>query len=218
LFSITKYGYDVVITVSILSAIIVTVALVFISNPILKSIISVIFIALFLFTLYFFRDPARNTPTTENGVICPADGKICLITEVKNDKYLGTDGLQISIFMSPLNVHVNRAPIDGLVTFKKHIPGAFHVAYVDKASELNEQTVVIFEDGKRKILMKQIAGYVARRIVNVLETGSNVKKGDKVGMIKFGSRVDLILPKNTKINVKLNDLVTAGETIIGYLE
>jgi phosphatidylserine decarboxylase len=217
LFSLTKYGYDVILTISLLSAIVVTVAVIFINNPIIKSIISVIFIALFLFTLYFFRDPARTIPKTENGIICPADGTVCLITEVKNDKYLGADGLQLSIFMSPLNVHVNRAPIDGTVTFKKHIPGTFHVAYVDKASELNEQTVVIFEDGKHKILMKQIAGYVARRIVNVLETGLKVNKGDKVGMIKFGSRVDLILPKDTKINVKLDDKVTAGETIIGYL-
>lgn len=218
MFSVTKYGYDVVLTVSLLSAIIVTIALIFLHNPIVKSIVSVIFIALFLFTLYFFRDPDRKAPQTEKGIICPADGKVCLITEVKNDKYLNADGIQVSIFMSPLNVHVNRAPIDGKVTFKKYIPGTFHVAYVDKASELNEQTIIIFENGEKRILMKQIAGYIARRIVNVLEIGNEVKKGDKVGMIKFGSRVDLILPKNARINVKIDDIVTAGETIIGYLE
>ena len=218
MFGITKYGFDVVLTVSIISAIIITVTQIFINNPIIKSIISVLFVALLLFTFYFFRDPERTIPKTDNGIICPADGNICLIKEIKNDKYLGADALQVSIFMSPLNVHVNRAPIDGEVTFKKHIEGTFHVAYVDKASELNEQTVVIFDNGKHKILMKQIAGYVARRIVNVLETGSKVKTGDRVGMIKFGSRVDLLLPIGTKINVKLDDMVTAGETIIGYLQ
>ncbi len=214
---LTKYGLDVVIIIAIICISVIISAILFLDNPLYQILIAIIFFDFLLFTLFFFRDPERKVPETENGIICPADGKICLITEVKNDKYLGTDALQVSIFMSPLNVHVNRAPVDGDVTFKKHIEGTFHVAYVDKASELNEQTVVIFDNGNHKILMKQIAGYVARRIVNVLEVGSKVKKGEKLGMIKFGSRVDLILPKDTKLNVKLDDIVTAGETIVGYL-
>ena len=218
MFGFTKYGYDVLFTVSITSILIIIITLIFINNPILKGIITVIFVLLLAFTLYFFRDPERTVPKVEHGIICPADGKVCLIKEVKNDKYLGTDALQVSIFMSPLNVHVNRAPIDGEVVFKKHIEGTFHVAYVDKASELNEQTVVIIDNGRQKILMKQIAGAVARRIVNVVEIGAKVKTGEKIGMIKFGSRVDLLLPLGAKINVKLDDIVTAGETIIGYLQ
>ena len=217
MFGLTKYGMDVVLTVTILSIVVIVALFVFISSPIIKISVSVIFVFLFCFTLYFFRDPDRNVTNVEKGIICPADGRICLITKVTNDKYLGTDAQQVSIFMSPLNVHVNRAPIDAKVTFKKHIKGAFHVASLDKASELNEQTVVIFDDGKYKILMKQIAGAVARRIVNILEPGNSVKTGDKIGMIKFGSRVDLLLPVDSKIKVNLNDIVTAGETIIGFL-
>ena len=217
MFGITKYGMDVVLTVTIISIIVVIVSFIFINNPIIKTAITTIFIFLLCFTLYFFRDPDRNVPNVEKGIICPADGRICLITNVTNDKYLKTDALQVSIFMSPLNVHVNRAPIDAKVTFKKHIKGTFHIAHLDKASELNEQTVIILDDDKNKILMKQIAGAVARRIVNILETGSLVKTGEKIGMIKFGSRVDLLLPVDSKINVKLNDIVTAGETVIGFL-
>jgi phosphatidylserine decarboxylase len=217
LFGLTKYGIDVILTVTIISIVVIVASFVFLNNPIIKIVVAVIFILFFCFTLYFFRDPNRNIPNVEKGIICPADGKICLITKVENDKYLGTEALQVSIFMSPLNVHVNRAPIDAKVTFKKHIEGYFHVAYIDKASELNEQTVVIFDDDKNKILMKQIAGAVARRIVNVLEPNNMVKAGDKIGMIKFGSRVDLLLPVDSKVNINLNDVVTAGETIIGFL-
>jgi phosphatidylserine decarboxylase len=217
LFGLAKYGIDVILTVTIISIIIIVTSFIFFDNQIIKIVVAIIFILFFCFTLYFFRDPNRNIPNVEKGIICPADGKICLITKIENDKYLETEALQVSIFMSPLNVHVNRAPINATVTFKKHIEGSFHVAYIDKASELNEQTVVVFDDGKNKILMKQIAGAMARRIVNILEPNNVVKAGDKVGMIKFGSRVDLLLPVDSKINVNLDDIVTAGETVIGFL-
>jgi phosphatidylserine decarboxylase len=217
LFRLTRYGMDVVLTFIIVCVVAIIASVILIHNPILKIFVSVIFVFLFCFTLYFFRDPNRNIPNIEKGIICPADGKICSITKVTNDKYLEIDALQVSIFMSPLNVHVNRAPINAKVSFKKHLKGSFHVAYVDKASELNEQTIVIFDDGKNKILMKQIAGAIARRIVNILELGNLVRAGDKIGMIKFGSRVDLLLPSDSKIKVSLNDTVIAGETVIGFL-
>ena len=218
MFGLTKYGIDTILIILIICFLCIIFSLYYFDNILIKLLISIIFIDFVIFTLFFFRDPERKTPNIENAIISPADGKICLIKEVEKDKYLNNNGIQVSIFMSPLNVHVNRAPIDGEVIFKKYIPGKFHVAYVDKASELNEQTVVIFDNGKYKILMKQIAGYIARRIVNTLEVGSKVKKGEKLGMIKFGSRVDLILPKNAKLNVKLNDVVLAGETIIASID
>jgi phosphatidylserine decarboxylase len=185
--------------------------------PVIRIIIDSFFLILFLFTLYFFRDPDRRVPKGDKFIICPADGEVCLISEIENDQYLNYRATQISIFMSPLNVHVNRIPISGKITFKKYLPGEFHVAYEDKASEKNEQTIVIIESEKYRIGLRQIAGYIARRIVNTLEIGDTVARGDRFGMIKFGSRVDIIVPFNTKIEIKKGDKVIAGETIIGYL-
>jgi phosphatidylserine decarboxylase len=213
MFRITKYGYDVVITILVITFL-VFISSLFLKNNYVRLIIDIFFFVLFVFTIYFFRDPERVTPMDENSLIAPADGEICLITKVENDKYLNSGATQISIFMSPLNVHVNRIPMSGKITFKKHIQGQFHVAYVDKASEENEQTVAIIENLKHKIEIKQIAGYIARRVVNPLDIGDEVKQGDRFGMIKFGSRVDVIVPYDIQLKVKLGDKVTAGETIL----
>jgi len=216
LIKIAKYGYDVVLVVSIITFLVI-ISSFFIKLNFVRIIIDLFFILFFLFTLFFFRDPDRKTPIGNKNIISPADGEICEIKDIVNDKYLESPGKQVSIFMSPLNVHVNRNPVDGKIIFKKEIPGEFFIASEDKASEKNEQTIIIIENSKTKILVKQIAGFIARRIVNTINVGDQVTKGERFGMIKFGSRVDLLLPITTEIKVNIGDKVIGGETIIGQL-
>lgn len=166
----------------------------------------------------FFRDPERVTPQDENAIISPADGKIILIQDVKYPA-LGEDTYrQVSIFMSVLNVHVNRAPIAGTVEDVLYNPGKFFAAFEHKASLLNEQNSLILSHTRQgntvRILVKQIAGFIARRIVCYAKPGSHFERGERIGMIRFGSRVDLFLPLETKLTVKLNDKVKGGQTII----
>lgn len=222
--NITAYGKDVVIKVFLLSVILAVSGL-FIENYIVKFILLSIAVFLWVFTLYFFRDPVRNLPPEfkENQIISPADGKVVLIEEVQNTGEnifpKGESLNQISIFLSPLNVHVNRIPLSGTVSFLKYVKGDYLVAFDHKASLRNERTEIGITQSPsgKKIMFKQIAGFVARRIVYELEEGSIVKAGDKFGMIKFGSRVDILIEKNSKILVKINQKVTAGETIIAEL-
>ncbi len=172
-------------------------------------------IALLLFVMWFFRNPERNTPAADS-VISPADGTV--IKMVKNNKYeqfMGKDAVCVSIFMSVLNVHVNRFPVNGVVIDKQYHPGKFHVAYVDKASEFNEQTALFIQDDKgRKLVVVQIAGSVARRIVCKVDKGSKMTTGKRYGMIKLGSRLDVYVEPDREIKVGIGDKVKAGETII----
>ncbi|MCO5231624.1 MAG: phosphatidylserine decarboxylase family protein [Chitinophagales bacterium] len=185
---------------------------------IIRSII-IILSSLFLgFVTYFFRDPKRNLLSGDSKVICPADGKIVVIEEVTMDEYFNDRRLQVSIFMSPTNVHVNRAPISGEVKYSAYHPGKYLVAWHPKSSELNERTSIVIDNGSFDIMMRQIAGKLARRIVNYLEEGNEVVQGEQFGFIKFGSRVDLFLPLNTQIDVKLGQKVKGGITIIGELK
>lgn len=179
---------------------------------------SAVSIALFTFVTWFFRNPNRLILSHEDKIIAPADGKIVVLEEVEVDEYFADKRLQVSIFMSPTNVHVNRAPIHGEVKYSKYHPGRYLVAWHPKSSEENERTSIVIDNGNFDIMMRQIAGKVARRIVNNLEEGDMVTQGWDFGFIKFGSRVDLFLPINTKINVKLGDKVKGGETILGGLE
>ncbi len=167
-----------------------------------------------LFMFYFFRDPDRVTPADTNAFYSPADGKVINISEAKEDEMLNENTLKISIFMSPLNVHVNRAPCDGVVKKVKHYSGHYYSAFKDDASILNEHITMLLESSHGKIVLKQIAGAVARRAVCRVRPGDSIKQGQRYGIIKFSSRVDIFLPLNTKVNVKLNDKVTAGETIL----
>lgn len=184
---------------------------------ILRSII-LIFTSIFLgFVTYFFRDPKRTLFSGDNKIICPADGKVVVIEEVQMDEYFTDRRLQVSIFMSPTNVHVNRTPIAGEVKYSAYHPGKYLVAWHPKSSELNERTSIVIDNGTFDIMMRQIAGKLARRIVNYLEEGHEVEQGEQFGFIKFGSRVDLFLPLNTKIDVKLGQKVKGGVTIIGEL-
>ena len=187
---------------------------IFLSNPYIKYTLIVIGVFLLVFSLNFFRDPDRTIPKGENIIVSPADGKVLLIKEVLPNRFIDEPSWQISVFMSPLNVHVNRIPIDGKVAYVKYVEGEYLVAYHDKADERNERSEIGIESSHGKVFFTQVAGYVARRIVYELKEGDNVKMGDRFGMIKFGSRVDVIVPKKWNIKVKEGDIVTAGETIL----
>jgi phosphatidylserine decarboxylase len=214
---ITKYGYDVFF--SILAIVIVGSLLswLFVEGKPLKFGLIGIFLALFVFTLNFFRDPNRVTPTGEGLIIAPADGKVVLIKDLRENEYLKTDAVQVSIFMSPLDVHVNRYPIHGSVGYFKHIPGKYLVAMEEKSSEANERTLIGVENERTKVLFKQIAGFVARRIVAPIGVGDKAVAGERFGMIKFGSRVDVIMPKGVDVKVKLGDRTVAGETVVAVV-
>ena len=167
-------------------------------------------------TVYFFRDPDRKTPDDESLIISPADGKVVLIKEAEESEYMNEPATQISIFLSPLNVHVNRVPFSGEVEYVKYSPGKYLMAWEDHASELNERAHFgVKHVSGTKMLFKQITGFLARRIVYYLEEGDKVEAGERFGIMKFGSRMDLLLPKNVEIMVKKGDKTVAGESIIG---
>jgi phosphatidylserine decarboxylase len=175
-------------------------------------------LALTLFVLFFFRDPERPVAEGAGVVVSPADGRVIVIKDIYEPTYLKKDVKQISIFLSVFNVHVNRAPIGGTVEVVKYNPGKFHVASVDKASLDNEQTAMVIATGQQKVLVKQIAGLIARRIVCYAKPGDAITKGERYGLIRFGSRVDIFLPKDAEIRVKLGDRVKGARDIIGVLK
>src|SRR5271169_780220 len=179
---------------------------------------SAVTLALTLFVLFFFRDPERSVPGGKGVVVSPADGKVIVIKDIYEPTYLKQDVKQISIFLSVLNVHVNRVPVEGTVELVKYNPGKFHVASVDKASLDNEQTAMVIANGKDKVLVKQIAGLIARRIVCYAKAGDAIKRGERYGLIRFGSRTDIFLPKDAEIKVKLGDRVKGAQDIIGVLK
>lgn len=168
----------------------------------------------FLWVVYFFRDPIRTSPEGERIIVCPADGKIISIGEAMESP-LTPAGQRISIFMSPLNVHVNRAPFSGSVINTEHRRGLFKSAFKPIASRVNQRVEVIMDTTFGNVALHLISGYIARRIVFHPKPGDNLSTGERIGMIRFGSRVDLFLPDNVNLNVNLGDKVIAGETIIG---
>jgi|TARA_B100001093_G_scaffold520485_1_gene616602 phosphatidylserine decarboxylase len=177
-------------------------------------VILIISIFVLLSTLYFFRIIKRNFNRDENIVYAPCDGKIVVIENTLENEYYNEIKLQVSIFMSPLNMHNNLYPLQGKVKYKKYHPGKFLFAWNPKSSTDNERSTIVIENNKISILVRQIAGALARRIITYGKINENVKSCDELGFIKFGSRVDLFLPKNTKLNIKLNDKVVGGKTII----
>ncbi len=174
-------------------------------------------IALFVIVLQFFRNPLRSTQSTANQIIAPADGKVVVIEEVEETEYFKDKRIQVSIFMSPFNVHVNRYPIGGDVDYAKYHPGKYLVAWHPKSSTENERTTIVVKNNGKAVLFRQIAGALARRIVMYSKTGDKAIAGGEMGFIKFGSRVDLFLPLGTKINVSMQEVVRGGETIIADL-
>jgi len=189
------------------------------SNQIIQYIIYAVALFLLVIILQFFRNPKRYTAQNENHIIAPVDGKVVVIEEVFEKEYFKDKRLQVSIFMSPINVHVTRYALSGLVKFSKYHPGKFLVAWHPKASEENERTTIVVENETfGEVLYRQIAGALAKRIVNYAKEGTQVVQGTDAGFIKFGSRVDLFLPLDTKLDIKLNDVVKGGETIVAINE
>ncbi len=182
--------------------------------PLLGWIIFIGTLFLLLFMASFFRVPARKHTIGTTQVICPADGKVVVIEEITDTEYFNDKRLQVSIFMSPANVHVNRNPIDGEVLYSKYHKGKYLVAWNPKSSTENERHSVVIKNGEVVILVKQIAGALAKRIINYLTVGQKVKQAEEMGFIKFGSRVDVLLPLGTKVNVTLNEAVQGGVTVL----
>ncbi|HOI30263.1 MAG TPA: phosphatidylserine decarboxylase family protein [Melioribacteraceae bacterium] len=210
---ITKYGLNTFLISAGFSVILIIISL-FISNGWIKYPLLLLGIAFLLFNLNFFRDPERTPPKEKDVIISPADGKIVIVKDVFEKRFLESEATQVSIFMSPLNVHVNRIPVDGRVDFLNYIKGDYLVAFHEKADLRNERSEIGITGRYGKMLFTQVAGFIARRIVFDLKLGDQVTMGDRFGMIKFGSRSDVIVPKGWKLNVKLGDIVTAGETIL----
>jgi len=213
----TKYGYTTIGVVAAITLLLITLSF-FVQNNPLKIVILIVAAVLLFLTLNFFRDPERDTPRKNGIIVAPADGKIIVIRKNLTNSYVGENCNQISIFMSPLNVHVNRIPVTGKVEYLKYYEGKFIAAFEDKASENNERMETGIVTGKDKILFTQIAGFLARRIVNELKLGDSVTIGNRFGMIKFGSRVDIIVPDDWKPVVKMDESVSAGESILFELK
>ena len=185
--------------------------------PVLCYIIFFGTLALLLFLVSFFRIPNRSLTLHDTAVVAPADGKVVVIEEVIDPEYFKDKRLQVSIFMSPANVHVNRNPLSGEVVYNHYHKGKYLVAWHPKSSTDNERHSVVIRNGSREILVKQIAGALAKRIVNYLQVGQQVNQSAEMGFIKFGSRVDLLLPVDAKINVTLNQYVQGGVTVVATL-
>lgn len=210
-----KEGYKIIF-IALVSFIAVVVLIdVFVTLSWLKMTLQLIMLFFLVMILQFFRNPKRIIAINENHIIAPVDGKVVVIEEVFEEEYFKDKRLQVSIFMSPINVHVTRYATNGIIKFSKYHPGKYLVAWHPKASTENERTTVVIETKEfGEILYRQIAGALARRIVNYAEEGMQVIQGEDAGFIKFGSRVDLFLPIGTKINVSLNEKAIGGKTII----
>ncbi len=195
-------------------AVILTFAVYFIGKPWMALFPLVIF----LYMLLFFRDPERIIPEDRDTFVSPADGKIILIKDTIEEVYTGKKVKQISIFMSVFNVHVNRSPCDGRVDKVKHTPGGFRAAYTNEAELSNENIAMLLNTGYGKILVRQVAGLIARRAVCRVSPGDSLKKGQRYGIIKFGSRVDIYLPEDVRVKVVLGQKVKAGETVLAAID
>ena len=214
-----KEGYKIIFIslVSFIAAIILIDK--FIDISWLKMALQLVVLLFFVMILQFFRNPKRIVSLNENHIIAPVDGKVVVIEEVFEAEYFKDKRLQVSIFMSPINVHVTRYAMSGKINFSKYHPGKYLVAWHPKASTENERTTIVVENKTfGEILYRQIAGALAKRIINYAEEGTQVIQGEDAGFIKFGSRVDLYLPLGTKIAVKLNDKAVGGKTIIAIKE
>lgn len=188
------------------------------SMPVISWILFGLSLLLLLFVISFFRSPKRNFTVAHHQVICPADGKVVVIEETIDPEYFHDKRLQVSIFMSPANVHINRIPMTGEVLYSQYHKGRYLVAWNPKSSTENERHSVVIKSDSAVILVKQIAGAVAKRIVNYLKVGQQVDQGTEMGFIKFGSRVDVLLPEGTQLNVKLNQAVKGGVTVLATID
>ncbi|HUR65673.1 MAG TPA: phosphatidylserine decarboxylase family protein [Chitinophagaceae bacterium] len=214
--TIHKEGYKSIAITAIVFGIINLLSFYFISYsvPVISWVIFIVTLGLLLFMISFFRIPKRDLATHDNSIVAPADGKVVVIEEVQADEYFTDRRIQVSIFMSPLNVHVNRNPVSGEIAYNQYHKGKYLVAWHPKSSTENERHSVVYRKDGKEILVKQIAGALAKRICNYLQAGQQVKQGEEMGFIKFGSRVDLLLPLDAKIKVKIGDTPQGGVTEI----
>lgn len=213
-----KEGHKIILyTFLILLIINISVTYFIQDYPAVKNVVIILSVFFLFIILQFFRNPKRNIPYNDGDIIAPADGKVVVIEEVEEPEYFKDKRLQISIFMSPINVHVNRYPVSGVIEYLKYHPGLFLVAWHPKSSTDNERTSIVIKNDNISILVRQIAGALAKRIVCNAKEGAFVRQGDELGFIKFGSRVDIFLPLGTKVNLKLNQKVRGGETIIANI-
>ena len=210
-----KEGYTSLALVVLFIFIINATADYFDANQYVKWFLYLISAFLFITIVQFFRSPKKVITLDENAILCPADGKVVVIEETEETEYFNDRRLQVSIFMSPVNVHVNRNPISGIVSYFKYHPGKFLVAWHPKSSTENERTtVVVKKDNGVEVLFRQIAGALARRIVWYVKEDDKVQQGEEFGFIKFGSRVDVFLPIGTKVTVNIGEKVIGGKTVI----
>ena len=213
-----KEGYKIILITLVLAIAMSLAADYFILNDYLRNAFMLLAIVMLVLVLQFFRNPKRNLKISEDHVVSPVDGKVVVIEEVFEKEFFNEKRLQVSVFMSPINVHVTRYPLAGEVVFSKYHPGKFLVAWHPKSSKENERTTVVVSSKKfGNVLHRQIAGALARRIVNYAEKGQQVTQGSDSGFIKFGSRVDVFLPIGTKLDVKLNDVVKGGTSILASI-
>lgn len=217
---IHKEGYKILVYLFIFLAVInIVVFYAFPERLTLQTSAIVICVFCYLLILQFFRSPKRHVVLNDKYIIAPADGKVVVIEEVQETEYFNDRRRQVSIFMSPVNVHINRNPITGVVSYFKYHSGKYLVAWHPKSSVENERTTIVVEDkNANTVLIRQIAGALAKRIVWYLKAGEEVKQGEELGFIKFGSRVDLLLPLNAKIKVVIGQKTRGGETIIAEFE
>ncbi|MBX3042793.1 MAG: phosphatidylserine decarboxylase family protein [Candidatus Kapabacteria bacterium] len=217
---ITKYGVDNFLAIIVISLLLIALGT-FLPKSWFNYIPLSFGIILFIFAFVFFRDPERVIPTevleNDKFILAPADGKVVEITDDIEKDYVQGEAIRISIFLSPLDVHVNRSPVSGKVEYYKYFPGEYLVAYHPKSSELNEHSKIGVITSSGKVAFKQIVGVLARRIVCDVNVNDNLKAGDKIGMMKFGSRMDIFVPKGTEFMSKVGDRVVAGETIMARM-
>ncbi|RMA57854.1 phosphatidylserine decarboxylase family protein [Ulvibacter antarcticus] len=210
-----KEGYKIILIALSICIVITLLMGTFVENDTIRGIVVGILVVFLILILQFFRNPKRNFIANDSQVLSPVDGKVVVIEEVFEKEYFKEKRLQVSVFMSPINVHVTRYPVGGKVVFSKYHPGKFLVAWHPKSSEENERTtVVVKSQGFGDVLYRQIAGAMAKRIVNYAKEGQEVSQATDSGFIKFGSRVDVFLPLDTKINVTLNQKVSGGLTVL----
>ena len=184
------------------------------TQPLIHNFLSVVLSAFWLFIVSFFRIPSRDFTNDESAIVSPADGKVVVIEEVHDTEYFNEKRLQISVFMSPANVHVNRYPFSGKVLYSKYHKGKYLVAWDPKSSTENERHSIVLQNSKATVLVKQIAGALAKRIINYANVDEDVQQNAELGFIKFGSRVDLLLPIGTKVNVKIGEQVKNGISVL----
>ena len=214
--TIHKEGYKTLAIAVFVFALLNLASFYFISFhlPWLSWVIFLATLALFLFLISFFSVPNRKLTVDEHVIVCPADGKVVVMEEITDEEYFKDKRIQVSVFMSPANVHQNRNPVSGEVVYNKYHKGKYLVAWHPKSSTENERHSVVIRNERGEILVKQIAGALAKRIVNYLVVGEKVEQSAEMGFIKFGSRVDVLLPPGTKLNIKLNQVVKGGVTVL----